>query len=95
MDFRTAPAIVDALRRRVEHGIFGYTRVPDSYYEVVGTLAFIQPAPCLFLPTKLTPLSSSLCCVFALNRFTCHFASFSHFLSDNWIFPTKTCIFLL
>lgn len=26
MDFRTAPAIVDALRRRVEHGIFGYTR---------------------------------------------------------------------
>lgn len=29
MDFRTAPAIVDALRRRVEHGIFGYTRVPD------------------------------------------------------------------
>lgn len=35
MDFRTAPAIVDALRRRVEHGIFGYTRVPDSYYEAV------------------------------------------------------------
>ena len=28
MDFRTAPAIVDALRRRVEHGIFGYTRCP-------------------------------------------------------------------
>lgn len=35
MDFRTAPAIVDALRQRVEHGIFGYTRVPDSYYEAV------------------------------------------------------------
>lgn len=35
MDFRTVPAIVDALRRRVEHGIFGYTRVPDSYYEAV------------------------------------------------------------
>ncbi len=35
MDFRTAPAIIDALRRRVEHGIFGYTRVPDSYYEAV------------------------------------------------------------
>ena len=35
MDFRTAPAIVDALRRRVEHGIFGYTRVPDSYYDAV------------------------------------------------------------
>lgn len=35
MDFHTAPAIVNALRRRVEHGIFGYTRVPDSYYEAV------------------------------------------------------------
>ncbi|MFV0327251.1 MAG: MalY/PatB family protein [Bacteroides xylanisolvens] len=35
MDFRTAPAIVDALRRRIEYGIFGYTRVPDSYYEAV------------------------------------------------------------
>lgn len=35
MDFRTVPAVVDALRRRVEHGIFGYTRVPDSYYEAV------------------------------------------------------------
>ena len=37
MDFRTAPAITDALRRRVEHGIFGYTRVPDSYYEAVSS----------------------------------------------------------
>lgn len=35
MDFRTAPAIVEALRRRVEHGIFGYTRVPESYYTAV------------------------------------------------------------
>lgn len=35
MDFQTAPAIIDALRTRVEHGIFGYTRVPDSYYEAV------------------------------------------------------------
>ena len=36
MDFHTAPTIVDALRRRVEHGIFGYTRVPESYYEAVS-----------------------------------------------------------
>lgn len=35
MDFHTAPAIVEALRRRVEHGIFGYTRVPDGYYKAV------------------------------------------------------------
>lgn len=36
MDFRTAPAITDALAARVAHGIFGYTRVPDSYYEAVA-----------------------------------------------------------
>lgn len=35
MDFHTAPAIVNALQQRVEHGIFGYTRVPDTYYEAV------------------------------------------------------------
>lgn len=35
MDFCTAPAIVEALQKRVSHGIFGYTRVPDEYYEAV------------------------------------------------------------
>jgi len=35
MDFRTAPCIMEALRRRMEHGIFGYTRVPDAYYQAV------------------------------------------------------------
>ena len=33
MDFKVAPAITDALRKRVEHGIFGYTHVPESYFE--------------------------------------------------------------
>ena len=33
MDFKTAPCIIETLRKRVEHGIFGYTRVPDKYYE--------------------------------------------------------------
>ena len=35
MDFRTAPAIIDALQKRVAHGIFGYTRVPAAYYDAV------------------------------------------------------------
>lgn len=35
MDFQTAPAIVEALKKRIEHGIYGYTRVPDSYYKAV------------------------------------------------------------
>ena len=33
MDFKTAPCIIEALKKRVEHGIFGYTKVPDKYYE--------------------------------------------------------------
>ena len=35
MDFRVAEPIVDALHRRVEHGVFGYERVPDAYYEAI------------------------------------------------------------
>ena len=35
MDFKTAPAIIEALHKRVDNGIFGYTRVPDEYYEAV------------------------------------------------------------
>lgn len=35
MDFEVAPAIKEALRKRVEHGVFGYTMVPDSYYDAI------------------------------------------------------------
>lgn len=36
MDFETAPGIREALRKRVEHGIFGYTVVPDAWREAVA-----------------------------------------------------------
>lgn len=40
MDFRTAPAIIEALQRRAAHGVFGYEHVPQSYYAaVVGWFA--------------------------------------------------------
>jgi len=32
MDFPAPPEIMDAIRRRVEHGVFGYVREPDSYF---------------------------------------------------------------
>ena len=35
MDFKAAPFIMDAVRKRVEHGIFGYTHVPERYYDAV------------------------------------------------------------
>ena len=33
MDFKVAPAITKVLKERVDQGIFGYTHIPDSYYE--------------------------------------------------------------
>lgn len=37
MDFRVAPRIVSALQKRVAHGVFGYTKVPQSFYDsIVG-----------------------------------------------------------
>ena len=35
MDFKAAPAILDAIRKRAEHGVFGYTVVEEDYYEAV------------------------------------------------------------
>lgn len=35
MDFPAAPAIQRALRKRVDHGVFGYELVPDSYYQAI------------------------------------------------------------
>lgn len=36
MDFEVAPCITNALRKRIDHAIFGYTYVPESYYEAVA-----------------------------------------------------------
>ncbi|NLI25599.1 MAG: putative C-S lyase [Bacteroidales bacterium] len=36
MDFRCPEPVVEALRQRVEHGIYGYTFVPDGYYEALA-----------------------------------------------------------
>ena len=35
MDFEVLPEITEALRKRVEHGVFGYAIVGDSYYESI------------------------------------------------------------
>jgi Bifunctional PLP-dependent enzyme with beta-cystathionase and maltose regulon repressor activities len=56
MEFKTAEPILDALKRRVDHGILGYTDVPESLTE--ATLSFLQnryqwtvdPASILWLP---------------------------------------------
>ena len=35
MDFRTAPVVIEALVKRAKHGVFGYTKVPQSYFDAV------------------------------------------------------------
>ena len=35
MDFQTAPCIIGALHKMVDHGIFGYTHPLDSYYDAI------------------------------------------------------------
>jgi cystathionine beta-lyase len=37
MDFASPPAVVEALRDRVEHGIFGYTERTGSYYAALAS----------------------------------------------------------
>ena len=32
MDFKTAPAVIEAVTRRAQNGVYGYTYVPDEWY---------------------------------------------------------------
>lgn len=32
MDFRTAPCIINAIKDRADHGVFGYSIIPDEWY---------------------------------------------------------------
>ncbi len=36
MDFACAPKIIEAMVKTAEHGIYGYTMIPDAYYEAVA-----------------------------------------------------------
>ncbi len=33
MDFATAPCVLEAMKKRLNHGIFGYTVIPEQWYE--------------------------------------------------------------
>lgn len=35
MDFKAAPFILEAVQRRLDHGVFGYTKVTEDYYQAV------------------------------------------------------------
>lgn len=63
MDFKSAPAIIDALHRRVEHGVFGYARPVSSTVEAVVTAMAkrygwtIDPAWIVWLPGLVVGLN--------------------------------------
>jgi cysteine-S-conjugate beta-lyase len=35
MDFQSPPEVLEAIRRVADHGIYGYSEMPDSYYEAI------------------------------------------------------------
>ncbi len=63
MDFKSPPSVIEALHRRVEQGIFGYTLPPDELEEVVISRLFnaygwkIDPDWILWLPGLVTGLN--------------------------------------
>ncbi len=66
MDFPSPPPVVDALKARAEHGVFGYTLPPDSLRQaIVSRLARlydwqVEPDWLLFLP-GLVPALNLIC----------------------------------
>lgn len=63
MDFRSPPAVIKALRQRVDYGVFGYTIVPQELNEVVVTMLKkqygweIEPEWLVWLPGLVTGLN--------------------------------------
>jgi len=70
MDFAAAPAVIEALRARAEHGVFGYSLVPDSLVEAIRAhLAsrygwLIEPDWLRWLPSVVPGLNAA-CAAYA------------------------------
>lgn len=65
MDFRTAPAVIEAVKKRAAHGVYGYNIVPEEWYEsVIGWWerrhAYRIPKDKLIFCTGVVPAISSL-----------------------------------
>ncbi|MBP5690408.1 MAG: pyridoxal phosphate-dependent aminotransferase [Bacteroidales bacterium] len=37
MDFKASPAIIKALQKRLDHGVFGYEKVPQAYFDAISS----------------------------------------------------------
>jgi cystathionine beta-lyase len=64
MDFRCAPAILEALRARVEHGVFGYTQAPADLGETLARALLrdhdweVEPDWIVWLPSLVVGLNA-------------------------------------
>ena len=45
MDFRTAPFVIDALKKRLEHEVLGYTFACKEWAESIICLLYTSPSP--------------------------------------------------
>ena len=63
MDFRSPPAVIEALQQRVDHGVFGYGVGPAELYETVCTMLAtkyewqVQPEWIIWLPGLVSGLN--------------------------------------
>lgn len=65
MDFKTAPEIIEAIKTRTEHGIFGYTDIPEEWYSAIigwwkNRHGFIIEKDWLIFCTGVVPALSSV-----------------------------------
>ncbi|KAA6322840.1 Cystathionine beta-lyase PatB [termite gut metagenome] len=65
MDFMTAPPVIEALVKRAQHGIFGYTKIPSAYYEaIIGWFGrrygFEVQKPWILFATGVVPALSAI-----------------------------------
>lgn len=65
MDFQTAPEVRQALAKRVEHGVFGYAIIPDSWYDAYISWwrrrhQFVMEKDWLIFCTGIVPAISSM-----------------------------------
>lgn len=65
MDFPTAPVVIDALQTRAAHGMFGYTKVPERYFDAViqwfsRRYGFTMPRDGIIFTTGVVPALSAV-----------------------------------
>lgn len=65
MDFRTAPEIIEALQGRMEHGIFGYSVIPEEWNEAISGWwerrhHFVVEKEWILFATGVVPILSSV-----------------------------------